>query len=133
MEWTADEVLKIQKIMRETNALSLNALIENMDSEHSDSTEVTELLVIDQVSVEDELLSNEGKDYLRSFVDKLPPREQYVIKQRFGLEDGIPKTLNEVGKQCNITRERARQVEANALRRLRDFVRRKKLSADDFR
>ncbi len=49
----------------------------------------------------------------------LTPREENVIKMRFGLEDGIPRTLEEVGREFNITRERIRQIEAKALRKLR--------------
>ncbi|MBE6599213.1 MAG: hypothetical protein E7638_07215, partial [Ruminococcaceae bacterium] len=47
------------------------------------------------------------------------PREEMVIKLRFGLEDGRTRTLEEVGKEFNITRERIRQIEAKALRKLR--------------
>ena len=49
----------------------------------------------------------------------LTPREENVIKMRFGLEDGVPRTLEEVGREFNITRERIRQIEAKALRKLR--------------
>ena len=49
----------------------------------------------------------------------LTDREENVIRMRFGLDDGIPRTLEEVGKEFNITRERIRQIEAKALRKLR--------------
>jgi RNA polymerase primary sigma factor len=49
----------------------------------------------------------------------LTPREEQVLKLRFGLEDGRARTLEEVGKEFNITRERIRQIEAKALRKLR--------------
>ena len=57
----------------------------------------------------------------------LTPREEKVLKLRFGLEDGNPKTLEEVGKEFNVTRERIRQIEAKALRKLRHPTRSKKL------
>ena len=57
----------------------------------------------------------------------LTPREEQVLKLRFGLEDGRPRTLEEVGKQFNITRERIRQIEAKALRKLRHPSRSKPL------
>ena len=57
----------------------------------------------------------------------LTPREAKVLSLRFGLEDGNPKTLEEVGKEFNVTRERIRQIEAKALRKLRHPSRSKKL------
>ena len=57
----------------------------------------------------------------------LTPREEKVLRLRFGLEDGRPRTLEEVGKEFNVTRERIRQIEAKALRKLRHPSRSKKL------
>ena len=57
----------------------------------------------------------------------LTPREERVLSLRFGLEDGHPRTLEEVGKEFNVTRERIRQIEAKALRKLRHPSRSKKL------
>ncbi len=59
------------------------------------------------------------QEQLRSVLSTLPPREQEVLKMRFGLEDGYSLTLEEVGLYFNVTRERIRQIEAKALRRLR--------------
>ena len=58
-------------------------------------------------------------DQLMEAIDRLLPREQKVIKLRFGLEDGRPRTLEEVGKEFDVTRERIRQIEAKALRKLK--------------
>ncbi|MEE8598387.1 MAG: sigma-70 family RNA polymerase sigma factor, partial [Dehalococcoidales bacterium] len=55
------------------------------------------------------------------------PREQRVLQLRFGLEDGRSRTLEEVGKEFNVTRERIRQIEAKALRKLRHPSRSRKL------
>ena len=67
--------------------------------------------------------SNADKDELRqqigSAVSLLSPREQAVIKMRYGLDDGMPRTLEEVGAAYNVTRERVRQIELKALRKLR--------------
>ena len=59
------------------------------------------------------------REQIRSVLDTLPPREQEVLEMRFGLDDGYSLTLEEVGLYFNVTRERIRQIEAKALRRLR--------------
>ena len=67
------------------------------------------------------------KEQLMSVLDTLTPREKKVLSLRFGLEDGRQRTLAEVGQQFNVTRERIRQIEAKALRKLRHPSRSKKL------
>lgn len=67
------------------------------------------------------------KEQLMEVLDTLTPREEKVLKLRFGLEDGRARTLEEVGKEFNVTRERIRQIEAKALRKLRHPSRSKKL------
>jgi RNA polymerase primary sigma factor len=67
------------------------------------------------------------KEQLMEVLETLTPREQKVLKLRFGLEDGRARTLEEVGKQFDVTRERIRQIEAKALRKLKHPSRSKKL------
>ena len=67
------------------------------------------------------------KEQLSEVLDTLTPREEKVLRLRFGLEDGRSRTLEEVGKEFNVTRERIRQIEAKALRKLRHPSRSKKL------
>ena len=67
------------------------------------------------------------KEQLADVLNTLTPREEKVLKLRFGLEDGNPKTLEEVGRVFNVTRERIRQIEAKALRKLRHPSRSKRL------
>lgn len=67
------------------------------------------------------------KEQLSKVLYTLTPREEKVLRLRFGLEDGRPRTLEEVGKEFNVTRERIRQIEAKALRKLRHPSRSKKL------
>ena len=67
------------------------------------------------------------KEQLFEVLHTLTPREENVLKLRFGLEDGRPRTLEEVGKVFSITRERIRQIEAKALRKLRHPSRSKRL------
>ena len=59
------------------------------------------------------------KEQLIGVLGTLPPREEKVLRLRYGLDDGRPRTLEEVGKEFNVTRERIRQIEAKALRKLR--------------
>ncbi|HHU23056.1 MAG TPA: RNA polymerase sigma factor RpoD [Clostridiales bacterium] len=67
------------------------------------------------------------KEQLMSVLSTLTPREEKVLRLRFGIEDGRTRTLEEVGKEFNVTRERIRQIEAKALRKLRHPSRSKKL------
>jgi RNA polymerase primary sigma factor len=67
------------------------------------------------------------QEQLETVLKTLPPREQEVLKMRFGLEDGYSLTLEEVGLYFNVTRERIRQIEAKALRRLRHPTRSRRL------
>ena len=67
------------------------------------------------------------KEQLLSVLDTLTPREEKVLRLRYGIDDGKPRTLEEVGKEFNVTRERIRQIEAKALRKLRHPSRSRKL------
>ena len=67
------------------------------------------------------------KERLKDVLHTLTEREQKVLDLRFGLSDGYPRTLEEVGKQFSVTRERIRQIEAKALRKLRHPTRIRKL------
>ncbi len=67
------------------------------------------------------------KDHIREVLETLSPREAKVLEYRFGLEDGKQRTLEEVGKEFGVTRERIRQIEAKAIRKLRHPTRAKKL------
>lgn len=67
------------------------------------------------------------KEQLLKILETLTPREQKVLQMRFGIKDGRPRTLEEVGKEFDVTRERIRQIEAKALRKLRHPSRSKKL------
>ena len=85
--------------------------------------------------VEDESISSPSenasqnllKTQLMAVIETLTPREQKVIRLRYGLDDSHPRTLEEVGREFNVTRERIRQIEAKALRKLRHPNRSKKL------
>ena len=76
---------------------------------------------------EDETYKKGLKTQLLSIIASLTPREQKVIRLRYGLDDGRPRTLEEVGHLFEVTRERIRQIEAKALRKLRNPNRTRRL------
>ena len=62
------------------------------------------------------------KEYVGGILNDLDPREQKILKMRFGLEDGVTHTLEEVGEEFGVTRERIRQIESKALERIREHI-----------
>jgi RNA polymerase primary sigma factor len=65
------------------------------------------------------VIQNDLKNQIKSALDTLSQKEVEIIKRRFGMEDDISQTLEEVGNELNVTRERIRQIEGNALKKLR--------------
>ncbi|MBI1928942.1 sigma-70 family RNA polymerase sigma factor, partial [Candidatus Poribacteria bacterium] len=93
-------------------------------SESSPDATISDLLADEsQVSPEAELLSSSEKESLEKVLNTLAPRETLVIKLRYGLTDGTEYTLAEIGRQLGISRERVRQIEDEALRKLRHHTR----------
>lgn len=70
------------------------------------------------INPEQYMSNNAVKEIVDLMLRELPEREEKILRMRFGLDDGRPKTLEEVGRACNVTRERIRQIESKALRRL---------------
>lgn len=99
----------------------------SLDSPLSDSSPdatISDLLADDsQVTPEEELLCSSEKESLERVLNTLAPREKHVIKLRYGLQDGTEYTLAEIGRQLGISRERVRQIEDEALRKLRHHTR----------
>ena len=87
----------------------------------------------DFIPASDDVLPNQAagrkllEDHVKDVLVTLAPREQKILKMRFGLEDGVTHTLEEIGKEFGVTRERIRQIEAKALDRIRDHQYLKKL------
>ena len=73
------------------------------------------------VNPEDYARDQDKKKLLDELLQELPEREEKILRMRYGLDDGKPKTLEEVGRECHVTRERIRQIEANAIRRLQNM------------
>ncbi len=109
----ADKVREIMKIAQDPVSLE-TPIGEEEDSHLGDFVEDN-----DSPAPADTASYSLLREQLCSVLRTLTPREEQVLKLRFGLEDGRPRTLEEVGKEFNITRERIRQIEAKALRKLR--------------
>ena len=80
-----------------------------------------------EYNLEEEAINSFLGGALNDLLSTLSPREEKILRLRFGLDDGIARTLEEIGKEYNITRERVRQIEAKSLRKLRHPSRSKKL------
>ncbi|MBB5183196.1 RNA polymerase sigma factor RpoD [Catenisphaera adipataccumulans] len=118
---TADKVREIQKIA--LDPVSLETPIGEEDDSHlGDFIEDKETLSPDDYT-NNQLL----KDEINNVLQGLTEREEKVLRLRFGLEDGRTRTLEEVGKEFNVTRERIRQIEAKAIRKLKKPNRSKRL------
>lgn len=114
-------VVEIQKISQDPVSLE-TPIGEEEDSHLGDFIEDEQALALTDV-----VASNLLKEQLLEILDTLTPREEKVLRLRYGLDDGKPRTLEEVGKEFNVTRERIRQIEAKALRKLRHPTRSKRL------
>ena len=114
-------VCEIQKIAQDPVSLE-SPVGEEDESKISDFVEDDTIKSPTESTAQDIL-----KSQLLSVIETLTPREQKVIRLRYGLDDGHARTLEEVGKEFNVTRERIRQIEAKALRKLRHPNRSKKL------
>jgi len=121
MELPVERVREIMKISQDP--VSLETPIGEEEDSH-----LGDFIQDDQVAVPvDAATFTLLHEQLMEVLDTLTEREQKVLRLRFGLDDGRPRTLEEVGREFNVTRERIRQIEAKALRKLRHPSRSKKL------
>ena len=118
---TEERVREIQKIAQDPVSLE-TPIGEEEDSHLSDFIEDEK-----SAAPTDAVSYSMLKEQMLGILDTLTPREEKVLRLRYGLDDGKPRTLEEVGKEFNVTRERIRQIEAKALRKLRHPSRSKKL------
>lgn len=118
---TEEKVMEIMQIAREPASLE-TPIGEEDDSNLGDFVADSNVLT-PEGNVESVML----REHIDALLGDLKERERQVIVLRFGLEDGHPRTLEEVGKEFKVTRERIRQIEAKALRKLRNPVRSKRI------
>ncbi len=122
MNMEVEKIRHIQKISQETVSLETSVGDSDDDSVLGDFIEDTETVMPNQ-SASRKLL----RSHITDILDTLTPREQKILKIRFGLEDGVTHTLEEVGQEFGVTRERIRQIEAKALEKIREHESLRKL------
>ena len=118
---TVERIQQIQKIAQEPVSL------ETPVGEEDDSTLGDFVHDVELPNPLEYTIQEKYKEEIDTVLKTLTPREEKVLRLRFGLIDGKPHTLEEVGKEFNVTRERIRQIEAKAIRRLRHPTRQKRL------
>ena len=121
LDMSQERVMEIMQIAREP------ASLETPIGEEDDSNLGDFVADNNAVTPESNIESVMLREQIDELLDDLKDREKQVIIRRFGLEDGHPRTLEEVGREFDVTRERIRQIEAKALRKLRNPVRSRKI------
>jgi RNA polymerase primary sigma factor len=121
LDMTEEKVMEIMQIARKPASLE-TPIGEEDDSNLGDFVADNNITTPEE-NVESVML----REHIDTLLKDLKERERQVIILRFGLEDGHPRTLEEVGKEFNVTRERIRQIEAKALRKLRNPVRSRRI------
>ncbi len=122
MNVEVEKIRHIQKISQDTISLEQPVGEDEEDSLLGDFIEDDKILSPSQEAARRLL-----KDQIREIMQDLAPREQKILRMRFGLDDGISHTLEEVGKEFGVTRERIRQIEAKAIMKIRDHEKVRKL------
>ena len=128
-KWTPEKVIEIQQLMQDV--VSLNATVANKEGEGD--TEIGDLIEdTESPSAEELMITDDRRRFLLEVMYKcLSPRDIKVMSMRYGFYDGEPKTLEEIGAVFNVTRERIRQIENHALRRLKGYMIRNQIRSTD--
>ena len=117
-KYTGKDIERIMLLAQDV--ISLNTPVTNKGDMQDTDAELGDFIEDPSPTPEEEAIITNRRKVIASYLQKyLSPREQKVIISRFGLEGGRPMTLEEVGREYGITRERVRQVEAKAMRKLR--------------
>jgi len=113
-----EKVYHLKKISQET--VSIDSPVGEDDGEDSS---LGDFIVDEETTKPNEVAGRQIlKEYVENILNDLDPREQKILKMRFGLEDGVTHTLEEVGEEFGVTRERIRQIESKALERIREHI-----------
>jgi RNA polymerase primary sigma factor len=113
-----EKVYHLKKISQET--VSIDSPVGEDDGEDSS---LGDFIVDEDTTKPNEVAGRQIlKEYVQGILTDLDPREQKILKMRFGLEDGVTHTLEEVGEEFGVTRERIRQIESKALERIREHI-----------
>ena len=120
-QYTEQDIIDLQALIRLITVASLNEPIKS-DNETIETVELGTMIVDNSPSPDEIVEQIELNDTLLKYVKKLTPREEFVITERYGLLDGKYKTLDDVGKKCNVTRERVRQIESRAIKKLKWLI-----------
>ena len=112
----ADDLFLINR--NQVNSTSLNI---NLDSEDSTGDELMDMVGDDSIPVDDQILKKDMEDFLMKALDQLSEREKQIIIYRYGLDNEKPKTLEEIGTIYSLSRERIRQIENQALGKLKQY------------
>ena len=121
LEMTSEEVIDAMRISRRHHSL-------NAPFRDGDKNSLIDVIEVDgQIDPDEPLMAESLKDEIRQSLDTLKDREQQVIKMYFGIDRDYALTLNEIGEEFNLTRERVRQIKEKAIRRLRHRSRSKTL------
>ncbi len=113
-----EKVYHLKKISQET--VSIDSPVGEDDGEDSS---LGDFIVDEDTTKPNEVAGRQIlKEYVGNILQDLDPREQKILKMRFGLEDGVTHTLEEVGEEFGVTRERIRQIESKALERIREHI-----------
>lgn len=128
-KWTPEKVIEVQRLMQDV--VSLNAVIDSRDGDGD--TEIGDLIEdTESPSAEELMIRDDRHRFLLEVMHKcLSARDIKVMCMRYGFDDGEPKTLEEIGVAFNVTRERIRQIESHAIRRLKGYMARNKIRSTD--
>lgn len=114
MEMPEEKLAELLELFQQSNCTSLDKTIGS-----EGDTELMDLIASDQQGTFDAIASKEIRDSLEDLISNLSEKEALVLRMRFGLEDGEPQTLQAIGKTLGVSRERIRQLQTKALRKLR--------------